>query len=105
MKPIPGKRFIKFWSLISWAALPLPALRHGDVGWLDEHTLSVDHTKRTNPEGIRQLTALLQPLDIKVITVPFYRIKNLRAWVAMYGHLLLSIIKIVNKLMQWLPRS
>ena len=105
MKPIPGKRLIKSRSLISWAVLPLPVLRHGDVGWLDEHTLSVDHTKRTKPEGILQLTALLQPLDIEVITVPFYRMKNLRAWVAMYRHLLLSIIKIVNKLMQWLRMS
>jgi len=47
----------------------------GDVAWLDEHTLAVGHTYRTNEEGIRQLTALLQPLDVQVITVelPHYK--------------------------------
>jgi N-dimethylarginine dimethylaminohydrolase len=42
----------------------------GDVAWLDEHTLAVGHTYRTNPEGIRQLEKLLEPLGISVITVP-----------------------------------
>jgi N-dimethylarginine dimethylaminohydrolase len=42
----------------------------GDVAWLDENTLAVGHTYRTNKEGIRQLTALLQPLGVEVITVP-----------------------------------
>lgn len=47
----------------------------GDVTWLDENTLAVGHTYRTNGEGIRQLTALLQPLGVEVITVqlPHYR--------------------------------
>jgi N-dimethylarginine dimethylaminohydrolase len=47
----------------------------GDVAWLDEHTLAVGHTYRTNPEGIKQLTALLQPLGVSVITValPHYK--------------------------------
>lgn len=47
----------------------------GDVAWLDEHTLAVGHTYRTNEEGIRQLTALLQPLNVDVITValPHYK--------------------------------
>lgn len=47
----------------------------GDVAWLDEHTLAVGHTYRTNPEGIRQLTTLLQPLGVTVITValPHYK--------------------------------
>jgi len=47
----------------------------GDVAWLDEHTLAVGHSYRTNPEGIRQLTALLQPLGVTVITVslPHYK--------------------------------
>jgi N-dimethylarginine dimethylaminohydrolase len=42
----------------------------GDVAWLDERTLVVGHTYRTNEEGIRQLRALLDPLKIEVITVP-----------------------------------
>ena len=47
----------------------------GDVAWLDAHTLAVGHTYRTNEEGIRQLTALLEPLDVQVITVelPHYK--------------------------------
>lgn len=42
----------------------------GDVAWLDEKTLAVGHTYRTNEEGIRQITALLKPLGVEVITVP-----------------------------------
>ncbi|MEI8060031.1 MAG: arginine deiminase family protein, partial [Ferruginibacter sp.] len=47
----------------------------GDVAWLDEHTLAVGHTYRTNEEGIRQLTAILKPLGVEVITVslPHYK--------------------------------
>ncbi len=50
-------------------------LEGGDVAWLDEHTLAVGNTYRTNDEGIRQLTALLQPLGVEVITVhlPHYK--------------------------------
>jgi N-dimethylarginine dimethylaminohydrolase len=42
----------------------------GDVAWLDEKTLAVGHTYRTNEEGIRQITALLAPLGVEVISVP-----------------------------------
>ena len=42
----------------------------GDVAWLDEKTLAVGYTYRTNEEGIGQLTALLSPLGVEVITVP-----------------------------------
>lgn len=42
----------------------------GDVAWLDEKTLAVGHTYRTNEEGIQQITALLKPLGVEVITVP-----------------------------------
>jgi N-dimethylarginine dimethylaminohydrolase len=47
----------------------------GDVAWLDSKTLAVGHTYRTNEEGIRQLTALLQPLGVTVISVsmPHYK--------------------------------
>jgi N-dimethylarginine dimethylaminohydrolase len=47
----------------------------GDVAWLDENTLAVGHTYRTNEEGIKQLTDLLKPLGVKVIVVylPHYR--------------------------------
>jgi N-dimethylarginine dimethylaminohydrolase len=42
----------------------------GDVAWLDEKTLGVGHTYRTNEEGINQLTSLLAPLGVQVIAVP-----------------------------------
>jgi N-dimethylarginine dimethylaminohydrolase len=47
----------------------------GDVAWLDRKTLAVGHTYRTNPEGIRQMKALLEPLGITVVTVqlPHYK--------------------------------
>jgi N-dimethylarginine dimethylaminohydrolase len=50
-------------------------LEGGDVAWLDENTLAVGHTYRTNEEGIKQLTALLAPIGVKVITVqvPHYK--------------------------------
>ena len=51
-------------------------LEGGDVAWLDENTLAVGHTYRTNEEGIRQLTALLQPLGVEVITVPLPHYKG-----------------------------
>lgn len=47
----------------------------GDVAWLDEHTLAVGHTYRTNAEGIRQLKALLEPIGVKVVVaeMPHYK--------------------------------
>jgi N-dimethylarginine dimethylaminohydrolase len=51
-------------------------LEGGDVAWLDEHTLAVGHTYRSNEEGIRQLTALLEPLGVQVITVPLPHYKG-----------------------------
>lgn len=51
-------------------------LEGGDVAWLDEHTLAVGHTYRSNEEGIRQLTVLLQPLGVRVITVPLPHYKG-----------------------------
>ena len=51
-------------------------LEGGDVAWLDENTLAVGHTYRSNEEGIRQLTALLQPLSVQVISVPLPHYKG-----------------------------
>ncbi|WP_237701161.1 dimethylarginine dimethylaminohydrolase family protein [Maribacter sp. HTCC2170] len=50
-------------------------LEGGDVAWLNQKTLAVGHTYRTNMEGIRQLTALLSPKGIEVIVadLPHYR--------------------------------
>src|SRR5450432_340689 len=48
----------------------------GDVAWLDEQTLAVGHTYRTNEEGIRQLSLLLQPLGVSVVIVPLPHYKG-----------------------------
>lgn len=53
-------------------------LEGGDVAWLDEKTLAVGHTYRTNTEGIEQLKKLLETKDIEVIVaeLPHYKGKN-----------------------------
>jgi N-dimethylarginine dimethylaminohydrolase len=50
-------------------------LEGGDVVWLDENTLAVGHTYRTNEEGIRQLATLLETIGVEVISVslPHYK--------------------------------
>ena len=50
-------------------------LEGGDVAWLDEKTLAVGHTYRTNEEGISQLKALLEPKGVEVIVanLPHYK--------------------------------
>jgi len=50
-------------------------LEGGDVAWLDEKTLAVGHTYRTNKEGIRQLKAMLSPIGVEVIVadLPHYK--------------------------------
>ena len=48
----------------------------GDVAWLDSTTLAVGHTYRTNEEGIRQITEMLAPLGVNVISVPMPHYKG-----------------------------
>lgn len=47
----------------------------GDVAWIDDTTLAVGRTYRTNDNGIIQLRALLEPIGVKVIKVdlPHYK--------------------------------
>ena len=54
---------------------PPGTLEGGDVAWIDERTLAVGHTYRSNLEGIKQLKMLLAPFDIEVLKVdlPHYR--------------------------------
>lgn len=53
-------------------------LEGGDVAWLDEKTLAVGHTYRTNLEGINQLKAFLEPngIDVIVAELPHYKGEN-----------------------------
>lgn len=51
-------------------------LEGGDVAWIDERTLAVGHSYRTNEEGIEQLKALLRPLEVEVVVVPLPHYKG-----------------------------
>lgn len=51
-------------------------LEGGDVCWLDEKTLAVGQTYRTNSEGIRQLGDYLAPYGINILTVPLPHYKG-----------------------------
>jgi N-dimethylarginine dimethylaminohydrolase len=53
-------------------------LEGGDVAWLDEKTLAVGHSYRTNEEGIRQLKVLLNPkgIEVLVFSLPHYKGKD-----------------------------
>ncbi|MFK5889575.1 MAG: arginine deiminase family protein [Flavobacteriaceae bacterium] len=50
----------------------------GDVAWIDNKTIAVGHTYRTNEGGISQLKVLLEPKGIEVIVVelPHYKGKE-----------------------------
>jgi dimethylargininase len=46
----------------------------GDTFWLDEWTLCVGRTLRTNRDGVRQLSSILQPeVEVEVFDVPFWK--------------------------------
>ncbi len=53
-------------------------LEGGDMCWLDEKTLVVGHTYRSNPEGIDQLKSFLEPKGVEIIVVdlPHYKGEN-----------------------------
>lgn len=50
-------------------------LEGGDVAWLDQNTLAVGRTYRTNAKGIAQLKSLLEPKGIEVLVaeLPHYK--------------------------------
>ncbi|MBK9221305.1 MAG: hypothetical protein IPO16_04175 [Saprospiraceae bacterium] len=52
------------------------SLEGGDVAWLDQTTLAVGQSYRTNEEGINQLESLLKPIGVEVIRVPLPHYKG-----------------------------
>ena len=50
-------------------------LEGGDLAWIDERTLAVGHTYRTNKNGIDQVKSLLEPNGVEVIiaNLPHYK--------------------------------
>ena len=76
-EPVAEKKAFEANGIPVLGAITAPGtLEGGDVAWLNQNTLAVGHTYRTNEEGIRQLTALLQPLGVDVITVPLPHYKG-----------------------------
>jgi N-dimethylarginine dimethylaminohydrolase len=76
-EPVAVKKFFEKNEIPVLAVISPPGtLEGGDVAWLDEHTLAVGHTYRTNEEGIRQLTAILKALGVDVIIVPLPHYKG-----------------------------
>ena len=76
LEPFAGKKAFEANGIPVLGSITAPGtIEGGDVAWLDEHTLAVGHTYRTNEDGIRQLTVLLKPLGVEVITVelPHYK--------------------------------
>lgn len=50
--------------------LPPGKTEAGDMVWLDSNTLLIGQGYRTNPAGIMQMRALLQPRGVKVLSAP-----------------------------------
>ncbi len=76
-EPQAEKKVFEASSIAILGSITTPGtVEGGDVAWLDEHTLAVGHTYRTNEEGIRQLKTLLDPLGVEVIIVPLPHYKG-----------------------------
>ncbi|MEP7318783.1 MAG: arginine deiminase family protein [Panacibacter sp.] len=76
-EPLAEKKAFELNNLPILGIIEAPGtVEGGDVAWLDEHTLAVGHTYRTNEEGIAQLKILLQPLNVEVIVVPLPHYKG-----------------------------
>ena len=76
-EPLAEKKAFETTSIAILDEIKFPGtVEGGDVAWLDEHTLAIGYTYRTNKEGIRQIKALLEPLEVEVITVPLPHYKG-----------------------------
>ena len=78
-EPLAEKAFFESTKVPILGEIKTPGtVEGGDVAWLDQHTLAVGHSYRTNKEGIQQLKQLLEPLNVEVITVdlPHYKGAN-----------------------------
>lgn len=75
-EPVAGQReFEKHNIPILGSIRPPGTLEGGDVAWIDQRTLAVGHTYRTNEEGIRQVKQLLEPhgISVWVAQMPHYK--------------------------------
>jgi N-dimethylarginine dimethylaminohydrolase len=75
-EPVAQKKFFVHNDIAILGEIIAPGtLEGGDVAWLDNKTLAVGHTYRTNLEGISQLKAMLEPKGVEVVVaeLPHYR--------------------------------
>src|SRR6185295_7107654 len=76
-EPLAQKKAFEANGIIVLGTITAPGtLEGGDTAWLDKHTLAAGHSYRTNEEGISQLTGLMRPLDVEVLTVPLPHYKG-----------------------------
>lgn len=76
LEPKAQKLFFKNNNIPVLGEITSPGtLEGGDVAWLDQTTLAVGHTYRTNESGIKQVKDLLEPHGVKIVVVslPHFR--------------------------------
>lgn len=75
-EPLEEKKLFQHSNIKILGEITAPGtLEGGDVAWLDEKTLAVGHTYRTNEAGIEQLKNLLEPHGVTVLaySLPHYK--------------------------------
>ena len=75
-EPVAAKNSYNLNKELILGTIALPGtIEGGDIAWLNENTLAVGRTYRTNISGIEQLKAFVEPKGIQVITVdlPHYK--------------------------------
>jgi len=78
-EPLAQKRAFEALAIPILGEIKSPGtVEGGDVTWLDEKTLAVGHTYRTNESGISQLKSFLEPkgIDVIVAEMPHYKGKS-----------------------------
>ena len=78
-EPLHQKQIFEQLGITIYGEIKSPGtLEGGDIAWLNETTLAVDHTYRTNYEGIEQLRKLLTPLSVNLVIaeMPHYHGPN-----------------------------
>ncbi len=70
---VAGAAFISWGIPVVGAIEGKGCLEGGDIVWLDDDTVAVGRTYRTNEEGIRQMKELTGDTDVISVPLPHYR--------------------------------
>lgn len=72
---VEGRTFLQHGIDILGRIVAPGTLEGGDCAWIDDHTLAVGHTYRTNQAGIDQLRTILEGIgvDLVVAQMPHFR--------------------------------